>query len=209
MPDPMLGGAAPAAPMAPPMGGLSDPMAGPGMGAPAAPPPSGDRQEIIGPINSVAQIFYDMDVAKYIQNNLQVDSKKLSRKIWLDYGGKENGQADKSKIGDRTDTDLELSPEDAKKERDLTEKTKWKRLEKGKTIEDIISYDDLGKVVEGLIFGVIQKASASAAAPPGAAPMGGGLLASNKARIIIAKALEKEYEFFLTDTIIKDILKSI
>jgi hypothetical protein len=82
-------------------------------------------------------------------------------------------------------------------------------LEKGKTIEDIISYDDLGKVVEGLIFGVIQKASASAAAPPGAAPMGGGLLASNKARIIIAKALEKEYEFFLTDTIIKDILKSI
>jgi hypothetical protein len=34
-------------------------------------------------------------------------------------------------------------------------------------------------------------------------------MASNKARIIIAKQLEKEYEFFLSDTIIKDILKNI
>jgi hypothetical protein len=37
--------------------------------------------------------------------------------------------------------------------------------------------------------------------------MGGGIMAANKARIIIAQALEKQGEFKLSDTIINNILQ--
>jgi len=208
----------PPAPPAAPLGGGMPPLGPPppmgadlmgGMGAPPPPPPSSgtDRQEIIGPIRSLAQIFYDMDVAKFIQNNLHVDNDKLTKKIWTEYGGKENGKANFANIGKRTDKNNDLSPEDAAKERKSTEESKWERFEKGKTIADVISYDDLGKVVEGLIYGVIQKSSAAAMAPPGGAPMGGGIMAANRARIIIAQALEKQGEYCLSDTIINDILE--
>jgi hypothetical protein len=206
--DPGLGGGMPPSPMAPmgmpPMG--ADPMGG--MGAPPpTPQASGDRQEIIGPIKSLAQIFYDMDVAKFIQNNLHVDHDKLTKKIWADYGGKENGKANFANVGKRTEKNNDLTPEEAAEERSSTEDSKWERFEKGKTIADVISYDDLGKVVEGLVYGVIQKASAAAAAPPGGAPMGGGIMAANKARIIIAQALEMQGEYQLSDTIINNILE--
>ncbi len=201
-----LGGGMPPLGPTPPMG--ADLMGG--MGAPPPPPPpssGADRQEIIGPIKSLAQIFYDMDVAKFIQNNLHVDSDKLTKKIWTEYGGKENGKENSTNSGTRTEKNNDLSPEDAAKERKSTEESKWERFEKGKNIGDIISYDDLGKVVEGLIYGVVQKASAAAMAPPGGAPMGGGIMAANRARIIIAQALEKQGEFYLSDTIINNILK--
>jgi hypothetical protein len=205
---PMGGGFDPMAPM-PPMGGMgpmgADPMGG--MGAPPPPPSGGDRQEIIGPIKSLAQIFYDMDVAKFIQNNLHVDHDKLTKKIWADYGGKENGKPNYSYLGQRTEKNNDLSPEEAAEERNSTEDSKWERFEKGKNIADVISYDDLGKVVEGLVYGVVQKASAAAAAPPGGAPMGGGIMAANKARIIIAQALERQGEYYLSDTIINNILE--
>lgn len=186
---------------APPMGGI-DPMAG---AAPPPPPPGGtERQEIIGPITTLTQIFYDMDVAKFIQNNLQIDSKKLTEKIWQDYGGNEDGTVDPNKFGQRTDDDLKLDPDAAKKERDNTKNSKWERLELNKTIEDIVTYADLGKVVEGLMFGVIQKAGQSAAAPPGGAPPGGAL-AANKARIIIAQNLEHQKLHFQVDQLLKEI----
>ena len=224
--DPAMGAAAPPPalgdiPAMPPAAPLPpDPLAPTGLGAPglSAPPtdpmaglpPSApsERQEIIGPITSLSQIFYDMDVAKFIQNNLHIGPQKLTKKIWTDYGGKPDGKANFSNTGNRTEDNLKLSTDDASKERKDTEDSKWKRFEKNKTISDIISYDDLGKVVEGLIYGVIQKANASAAAPAGGAggPMG-GILASNKARIIIAKNLEKEGNYYLSDTIIKDLIK--
>jgi hypothetical protein len=203
-PDP-LAGAAPA-PAIPPMGG-GLPM-DPGMGMPtdpmAAPAPTGDRQEIIGPINSIAQVFYDYDVAKYIQNNLHLNEKDLASKIWSEYGGNPDGTSDESKSGKRTDNNLKLSPEDANKEREQTKNSKWERLEENKTIEDIISLSELGNIVKGLIYGVVMKSSAQAAAPPGGAPAG-GIFAANRCRIKIAKALEKEYLFNQTDAIINDI----
>jgi len=222
-PPPPPTGAAPAAPsVAPPMPDMG---MTPGLGMPPPPPMPGlgptdpmaaggasgvNRQEVIGPIDSLAQIFYDLDIAKFILNNLQIDSKKLASKIWEDFGGKPDGQTDSSKSGKRTEQNAKASPEDAAQERDRTENSKWERLAKGKTIGDIISLDDLGKVVEGLIYGVIQKSGTAAAAPPGGAPpMGGGLFASNNARIIIAQALEKRYDFYLADAIINDIIKSV
>ena len=203
--DPMLG----AAPPTPTFPG-TDPMAG-AIGTPApSPAPSGDRQEIIGPIESLAQIFYDFDVTKFIQNNLHINSKDLASKIWEEYGGGEDGQPDNDKTGQRSENNLKLTPEDAKKERDNTKDTKWERFAEGKNIGDVISLDDLGKVVEGLIYGIVQKTNTTANTPPGGAPMGGGgLFASNKARIILAQALDLQGEFYLSDTIIKDIYKSL
>jgi hypothetical protein len=198
--DPMaLGGGMP--PM-PPMGMPTDPMAA-AAPAPMPPPPPGERQEIIGPISSPSQMFYDMDLARYIQNNLQLDADALAKKVWEAYGGKPNGQEDASKTGTRTDSFTDNTPEQAQAERTATENSKWKRLEAGKTIADIVSYDDLGKIVSGLIFGVIQKVITQSMAPPGGAAM-----ASNRARIIIAKNLEREYLFKQSDAIIKEIFKN-
>ena len=201
--DPMAGlGMPPAAPMAPPMGMPTDPMAA-AAPAPMPPPAPGERQEIIGPISSPSQMFYDMDLARYIQNNLQLDADALAKKVWEAYGGKPNGQTDTTKMGARTDNFTDHTPEQAKAEREATENSKWKRLEAGKTISDIVSYEDLGKIVSGLIFGVIQKVITQSMAPPGGAAM-----ASNRARIIIAKNLEKEYLFKQSDAIIKEIFKN-
>lgn len=208
-PAPSLAGAMPGTMPAPmglpgdtPLGLPTDPMAAP------APVPSAERQEIIGPINSIAQILYDMDVAKYIQNNLHLNEKELALKVWSEYGGNDDGTVDEAKAGNRTKENLTFSPEDAGKERESTENSKWERLEKNKTIADIISYEDLGKIIKGLIYGVVLKTSTQAATPPGGAGAGGGLFAANKARIIIAKALESQYLFKQTDAIINDILKN-
>ena len=212
--------AAPAAPPVdlgmPPSTGMPD-LGGMGMGlgappapAPMAAPAGGERQEIIGPIESVSQIFYDMDIVNFVENNLHINPSELTRKIWLDYGGKENGKADQTRVGKRTDDSVNNDPDKAKAEIDQTEDSKWERLKSGKNIEDIISYSDLGKMVEGVIFGVVQKAFAAGQAPAGGAA-GGGMpsFASNKARIIIAKNLEREYLFHQSDTMIKEIINKI
>ncbi len=200
------------APAAPPpsLGGMPD--LGLGLGAPPPPaapmagPAMGDRQEIIGPIESPTQIFYDMDVANFIENNLQFDSDALAKKIWLEYGGTEDGKKDSAKLGKRTDEFSDNTPEQAKAEREATEDTKWERLKKGTSIEDIISFSDLGKMVSGLIYGVTQKIFAQGAAP---AAGGGMAMAANRARIIIAKNLEREYLFKESDTIIKQLINKI
>ena len=71
-------------------------------------------------------------------------------------------------------------PEEAQAERESTEDTKWKRLKKGTSIEDIISFSDLGKMVSGLIYGVTQKIFAQGAAP---AAGGGMAMAANRASL--------------------------
>lgn len=202
--------AAPTSP--PPLGGMPDlsSMLGapPAPASPMAGPAMGDRQEIIGPIESPTQIFYDMDVANFIENNLQFDADSLTKKIWEEYGGTEEGKKDNAKLGERTDDFSEHSPEEAQAEREATEDSKWKRLKKGTSIEDIISFSDLGKMVSGLIYGVTQKIFAQGAAPAGGA--GGGMaMAANRARIIIANNLDKEYLFKESDTIIKQLINKI
>jgi len=203
------------APMAPPMPplGMPDPTM-PMAGMPPTPPPAQgsdieNRQEIIGPINSVAQVFYDSGIANFIQNNMQMNSEDIARKLWADYGGNEDGSANSNNVGKRTKENKKLSPEMAKQEREKTEKSKWERLAEGLTIEDIVSFQDLGKLTQGLMFGIIMKAGAAAAAPPGGGPPALASIIANKTRIIIAKQLEKEYLFSESDTIIKDIYKNL
>lgn len=193
---------------APDMGGMGL-GAPPPAPAPMAAPAGGERQEIIGPIESVSQIFYDLDIVNFVENNLHINPSELTRKIWLDYGGKENGKADQTKKGKRTEDSVNNDPDKAKAEIDQTEDSKWERLKSGKTIEDVISYSDLGKMIEGVIFGVVQKAFAAGQAPAGATAGGMPSFASNKARIIIAKNLEREYLFRQSDTMIKEIINKI
>ena len=61
-------------------------------------------------------------------------------------------------------------------------------------------------MVSGLIYGVTQKIFLQGAAP---APGGMGAMAANRARIVIAKNLEKEYLFKESDTIIKQLINKI
>lgn len=202
---------APPAP-SPALGGMPDLSGMIGAPSPApsalmAAPAMGDRQEIIGPIETPTQILYDMDVANFIENNLQFDADSLTKKIWSEYGGTEEGKKDNSRLGERTEDFADRSPEEAQAERESTEDSKWKRLKKDTSIEDIISFSDLGKMVSGLIYGVTQKIFAQGAAPQAA---GGGMaMAANRARIILANNLDKEYLFKESDTIIKHLINKI
>jgi len=56
---------------------------------------------------------------------------------------------------------------------------------------------------------VVQKVFAAGAAPAGGAGGGMPAFASNKARIIIAKNLEREYLFRQSDTMIIEIINKI
>lgn len=172
---------------------------------PMSTPTSGGRQEILGPIESPTQIFYDMDIANFIENNIHFSVDDLTKLIWEEYGGSEEGRKDPSKLGARSDNSAKASPEDAQAEREATEKTKWKRLPEGKSIEDIISYSDLGKIVSGLLYGITTKIALQSAAPAG----GTAMASTNRVRIIIAKNLDREYLFKQSDTIINEIYKKI
>jgi glyoxylase-like metal-dependent hydrolase (beta-lactamase superfamily II) len=66
----------------------------------------------------------------YIENNLQFDADALAKKIWLEYGGTEEGKKDSAKLGKRTDEFSDNTPEQAQAEREATEDTKWERLKR-------------------------------------------------------------------------------
>lgn len=173
--------------------------------APMASPASGDRQEIIGPIESPTQIFYDMDISNFVENNLHMGVDELTSLIWKEYGGSDDGKKDNSKLGKRTGDSKDLNPDDAKKERDITEDSKWERLPKGKSIADIISYSDLGKIVSGLMYGITTKIVTQSATPAA----GTAMASSDKIRIILANNLDDEYLYKQSDTIINQLIKKI
>ncbi len=87
--------AAPAAPVdlgmpagLPDLGSMGLPSPPPAPSTPMASPTGGERQEILSPIESISQIFYDMDVVNFVENNLHINANELTRKILLDHGGK-------------------------------------------------------------------------------------------------------------------------
>jgi hypothetical protein len=151
----------------PDMGGMP-----PMPGAPPAMPMAADggRPELSGPLDTLAKILYDYDIADKITNDTATDPEELTMNVWKAYGGNEMGGADSDKTGNRTKDALKAPPDQQEAERNTTDDSRWLRLPDGKTIADVTSIDDIGEVMTGLIYGVTKSKSPAAQAPPGGMP---------------------------------------
>ena len=175
MPMDPMGGAMPPGGAAPPMG--MDPMGGmmPPAGAPmgmppmpaGAPPPTGPPP-IAGPLDSIGEIVYDSNLDKYIAENSNEDDQELALSIWTDYGGNPDGTAAPEKKGRRTEDDASRPIEAVMQEIKDTSDRKWERLEEGKTIDTITSFEELVSIMKSMIFGTVKRYSTPPAPPPGA-----------------------------------------
>jgi hypothetical protein len=155
--DPMMGMGMPAAPMA----------------MPAAPPASSQKQIKI-PLSNLGLILADAGIELKIMEQLEDGGQDIANKIWLQYGGEEDGNVDEEKRGKRNDTE-EATDEEIKN----TDKTRWERLPVGQNLLDLeITLDDFANAVKFLSFGFAKNKSKEQAG--GAA--GGGMpgMASRK-----------------------------
>ena len=200
------------------------------MSAPEGPPP---RKEIYGPLDTLAKILYDANITDIIENSTSTSPEDIAEQIWEDYGGNEKGNADQSKTGQRSPSDVNIQQDQGEKDRDSTDGSKWLRLPKGKTIEDITPLKDLTNIMSGLVMGTIKKsAGGGGGGPPpggggpppgggmppppgggggppppgggGGPPPGGGMppgLASSRARIALAAALDRDGLYHLADSV--------
>lgn len=167
MPDPTMA-PPPAGAMPPGMPPAPMPMPG---AAPAMPmADTGSRPELSGPIDTLAKVLYDYDIATEISNHAAKNPEELSMAVWQAYGGDDMGNADSEKSGRRSEQSLEAPQEQKDAEREATEDSRWLRLPAGKTIADITTLDDINEVMTGLIYGITKAKNTANAAPPGGMP---------------------------------------
>jgi hypothetical protein len=132
-----------------------DPMAGMGMPtAPAAmpgppPEPASGQKQITVPLSNLGLILADSEIEKRLLEQLEDNEQGIANKVWIQYGGTEDGGVAEEKRGKRKDTE-EATPEEMK----ATDKTRWQRLPEGQNLNDLeISLDDMANAVKFLSFG--------------------------------------------------------
>jgi hypothetical protein len=145
--DPAAGGGEQGGAMPPPGGGGGggappDPNA-----APAA--PGGKDATIARPIDEPFELYAD---SKAISLLMDDGLEKATDRIWEMYGGEpKTGKVFPGRVGERSDNYIQMSDADRQKEIAATESERWKRLLKGKTIADVITYDDLKNQLGGAL----------------------------------------------------------
>jgi len=133
-------------------------------------PTAKSKPPIYKPLDSMADILYDAEAEQMIEDDPNLSSDELAMRIWIAYGGREDGNVIPGRIGERIEQDM-YNVQEAEKERKITEHSRWKRLPKGKYIIDLFKLDELAKVIKGLIYGHIKETKQQA--PAGG--MGGGM----------------------------------
>lgn len=156
--DPLAGMAMPAAPMA--------------MPAPAA--PASSQKQILVPLSNLGLILADAEIEKKLLEQLEDNERDIANKVWIQYGGAEDGGVDEEKRGKRKETE-EATEEEIKR----TNKTRWERLPEGQNLLDLeITLDDFANAVKFLSFGFAKNKGKE----QGGAAAGGGMpgMASRK-----------------------------
>lgn len=170
MPPPPMGGAMPTSPMA----------------MPAAEPPSSApiRQEIAGPLDTLAKIMYDDNITEIISESGMEKPEDLSLKIWTDYGGTPKGKIDPNKKGTRTPESRNTPQEQVVQENTKSENMKWTRLPQGKTIQDVAPLDAISETMLALVAGTAKNSAGAAGAAAGGSGGSGGASASAVREIV-------------------------
>lgn len=144
-----------------------DPMAGMGMASPMPAVPMampGPQIKIIkAPLENLGLILADVEIEKKLMESMEDNELEIANKIWVDYGGTEDGGVDKEKRGERKESE-EASDEEIKN----TNKTRWKRLPEGQNLLDLeITLDDFANTIKFLSFGLAKSKSKEQGAATG------------------------------------------
>jgi len=151
-----------------------DPMGGMGMGMPAAPmampgapaAPASNQKQIKIPLSNLGLILADAGIEFKIMEQLEDNEQDIANKVWIQYGGNEDGSVDEDKTGKRKD-----SEEASEAEIKATDKTRWERLPMGKNLNDLeITLEDFVNAVKFLSYGFAKNKSKEQG---GGAPGGG------------------------------------
>ena len=125
----------------PDMGAM--PMADAGAAAPGAPGEAAAQPAfkiIHSPLDGLGKILADLDIKTFLENNFGSDPKDLAKKIWVMYGGNENGLG-KGKKGKRKEKPASEDPTQQEQIQDdeynNTRKSRWERLPEGVSIDEM------------------------------------------------------------------------
>jgi hypothetical protein len=166
-------------PMAPPMAPPVMPTAAPGA------PENYRREEIGSPLDTLGKVLYDVDAPTLIMQMTGSKPDDIALHIWMLYGGDEKGGVYKNKVGERI-MQTNVDPDVEKKEQKATENSRWRRLPKGKYINDITTLDELTSTIKGLVVNTVKNESQKGQSPGGAPPM----LMASAARSLVRLANE-------------------
>jgi len=158
-----------------------DPMAGMGMGMPAmpmampgAPAPAEAQKQIKIPLSNLGLILADAGIEIKLMEQLEDNEQDIDNKIWIQYGGTEDGDVEDGRIGKRK-SNAEADDAEIK----ATEKSRWERLPEGQNLQDLeITLEDFANAVKFLSYGFAKNKGKE----QGAGAAGGGMpgMASRK-----------------------------
>ena len=158
-----------------------DPMAGMGMGMamPAAPmampgAPAQAQKQIKIPLSNLGLILADAGIEIKLMEQLEDNEQDIANKIWVQYGGTEDGDIEEGRVGKRK-PNVEVDDTEIK----ATDKSRWERLPEGQNLQDLeITLEDFANAVKFLSYGFAKNKSKE----QGAGAAGGGMpgMASRK-----------------------------
>lgn len=137
------------------------PMAG------GAPPPGGEGAPappvfkiIYSPLDTLGKILADLDFKTFLENNFGTDPEELAKKVWVMYGGEEDGIG-RGKEGARQDRpqseDMTTQSKIQEEEYNNTRDKRWLRLPAGKSIDDITDTQALTRAIFGGFIALVKQ----------------------------------------------------
>ena len=150
-----------------------DPMAGMGMGMPAmpmampgAPAPAEAQKQIKIPLSNLGLILADAGIEIKLMEQLEDNEQDIANKIWIQYGGTEDGNVEDGRIGKRQ-SNTEADDAEIK----ATEKSRWERLPEGQNLQDLeITLEDFANAVKFLSYGFAKNKGKEQGAGAGGMP---------------------------------------
>jgi hypothetical protein len=187
------GGAPPAMPDLGMGGGMDLGLgAAPMGGAPAPAAPVGPKPPIKYPLDKINYILQDADIDQEIMGLNPID--EVVTKIWLMYGGDQNGGVDPNKKGER-----QPFKEVDDSELEATKNERYKRLPLGETLSSLgISLDEFNKAIVASSLSFSKSKSQ-------AGQQGGGAMANIKLQnmVKLARILDLNGKYKEADKIFK------
>lgn len=135
------------------------------MGGEAAPPAeagaaSATFKVIYSPLDTLGKILADLDFKTYLENNFGDSPEELAKKVWVMYGGSEDGLSEGKKGArpNRPASDDMMEQNDIQEdEYNATRDKRWLRLPIGVSIDEITDLETLTKAMTGGFQALIKQ----------------------------------------------------
>lgn len=122
---------------------------------------------IHSPLDGLGKILADLDLKTFLENNFGSDPADLAKKIWVMYGGNEDGLGE-GKKGKRKEKPESEDPTQQEKIQDdeynETRESRWERLPEGVSIDEITTPEAIEKTLISSWFNLAKTYAKPAAA---------------------------------------------